>query len=74
MSARNFTALVFYSVLEPAVNYIRDGVFSPWYYFPMMIHLILLSAALLLHGKAVKQAISTRADQRSLAATPGVVG
>ncbi len=29
---------------------------------------------LLLHGKAVKQAIPSRAYQRSLAATPGVVG
>ena len=31
-------------------------------------------AGLFLHGKAVKQTVTTRADQRSLAATPGVVG
>ncbi len=40
-----YAEFVFYNVLEPAVNYIRDGVFSPWYYLPMMIHLILLSGA-----------------------------
>jgi len=31
-------------------------------------------SALLLHGKTVKQTITTRANQCSLAATPGVVG
>jgi len=31
-------------------------------------------AGLLLHGKTVKQTITTRANQCSLAATPGVVG
>jgi hypothetical protein len=31
-------------------------------------------AGLFLHGKAVKQTVATRADQCSLAATPGVVG
>jgi hypothetical protein len=31
-------------------------------------------AGLFLHGKAVKQTVAPRADQCSLAATPGVVG
>ena len=41
---RFYAAFIFYCALEIGVIYIRDGVFSPWYYIPMMIHLILLSS------------------------------
>jgi hypothetical protein len=41
---RFYAIFILYCVLEIVVIYIRDGLFSPWYYLPMMIHLILLSS------------------------------
>lgn len=38
-----YPVLIFYSVTEMIVMYIRDGSFSPWYYVPMMILVIVLS-------------------------------
>ena len=53
---RFYATFVFYCVVEIAVNYIRDGFFSPWYYLPMMIHLIALSGAgLILRRKRFDQ-------------------
>jgi hypothetical protein len=40
---RFYAVFAFYCVLEPAVIYIRDGELAPWYYVPMMIHLLVLS-------------------------------
>ena len=39
-----YAVFAFYCVLEPVVIYIRDGVLAPWFYVPMMIHLLVLSS------------------------------
>lgn len=39
-----YAVFAFYCALEPVVITVRDGELSPWYYVPMMIHLLVLSA------------------------------
>ncbi len=38
-----YSVFAFYCVVEPIVIYMRDGELAPWYYVPMMIHLLVLS-------------------------------
>jgi hypothetical protein len=40
---RFYAAFIIYCLLEIPVMIVRDGTLSPWYYLPMMIHLIVLS-------------------------------
>ncbi len=38
-----YGVFAFYCLVEPVVIYLRDGELAPWYYVPMMIHLLILS-------------------------------
>ena len=40
-----YATFILYCAIEIVVVYVRDGSFSPWYYLPMVIHLIVLSGA-----------------------------
>lgn len=39
-----YAVFVGYCLIEPIVIYMRDGVLAPWYYLPMMLHLIMLAS------------------------------
>lgn len=41
---RFYSASILYSSLELMVIYVRDGLFSPWYYLPIVVHLMVLAA------------------------------
>ncbi|MEE4175338.1 MAG: hypothetical protein V2I57_13880 [Xanthomonadales bacterium] len=38
-----YGVFVLYCLVEPIVILVRDGELAPWYYLPMMIHLLILS-------------------------------
>lgn len=40
---RFYLVFIVYCVWEPVVMYVRDGTLAPWYYLPMMVHLVVLS-------------------------------
>jgi len=40
---RFYGAFIVYCLLEIPVMIVRDGTLEPWYYLPMMVHLVVLS-------------------------------
>jgi hypothetical protein len=39
-----YAVFICYCLVEPVVMYVRDGAITPWYYLPMIIHVIVLSS------------------------------